>query len=409
MSNKNNELDNWQAKSFLMQKDKETPNSIAMPNGELVEVDMNRLSQYEYNAKKDSEYGIYRVGNNIMDPMILLDPKSWRLIEMVIKKLSPYLSQIVTHSDFKEALSYGQKYIPPEFRTVTLESNEFAKEYGITQRAAMRQFTKDTYELMDERMVSISSNSEEESLKLTQIVNSITFKVRKGKSQQMTSYDARHIVEKKDGKLQVKHLCSQVEIELTNDIAQHLFLLADKFTRIHSKITTNMNTTSHKLYVMMCIKRSQNLYEDPWEFTWDLETWNNVLGTNHKYMSSLIKTFKAHLEITEKSDLCVSAFPDESSKEGKTYKRFTVRFIQDREFRRQVIEMPKGLVRPRLPYANKKAKVLGSQERVRWARSAIVILEKYKKDCEDINKKFPARDAKKLAEMEAIANGREPK
>ncbi|EGR3221710.1 hypothetical protein N7I40_004081 [Vibrio parahaemolyticus] len=379
---------------------------VAEQSGQLVEVDFRRLNQYSYHSKKDAEKNIFRVGNEMMQQMAAVHPKSWRLLELAIKKLDLYSAKIPTHKDFIAGLESGEKYIPQEFRTIKIEAEEFADAYNITDKAAKAQFTQDALKLMDERLISISEDDEEgASIKIQQVVSGMTFRVRKGRSRNYIEYQPNDMFDKGESKIKLKHHCSEVEIELSMHTAKGLFLIMDRFTRINSNITRRLSPAAHKLYTLMCMERAAMSMKDSWEFSWSLDTWNSRLGTNHKLMSTLIRTFKAHEEITRETDIIAEAFPEESSKSGKSYKLFTVRFRTNTNFKIAAPKKKDSITRPRLPRQTRAAKVKGSSEQGLWARKCLKVLMRFRDECKREGKVFPKRDRERMEKCLSITGG----
>ncbi len=376
-------------------------------------VDQNKLRQYDHNFRKDLSDDIYRVSNELLELFIIqLKPNSWRLLEMIFMRLDKlYSKEIFASLKMQEALLRNQKYIEPELRTVKISAQEFAEHFGLNRNHAGKQFTVDAVELEDAK-IKIPALDPNAPPKRVRVIDTTEFNVKGvGRStvvNQFTEVDEL-IVYKNNKKKPTVRSCNYIKFTISESLANTMFLLAERYTRIDSKVTRYLSPKSHKLYTMMRIimdsskLRTGQYSKQEWEFTHTLQEWNHILDTSHNRMSLLIKSFKYHEEISSSTEIYALAFPDPTSRSGKTYERFSVKFhLLNAE--RNISHVKDKPSRGKLPFKGAKQKVDGSPEQLAWARATVDMLIKYKLECEIFANnsrkqyKFPKADLNRLME-----------
>lgn len=359
-----------------------------MDNLELVlKEDATALEQFRFNAAVDSKNNVFRVSNEVISGLMAMNSSSWRMFEFVAMHLDIYPLELRLNDEFIEAFNQGKKYIPSEYRTVTLTAAEYVKTFKLTDIAGRKQFVRDALSLFNEAVEIFQGNK----LRLSRPITDIEFEVErrvKGKGAVVEKLYAGDMLGEKPAATQAARLT----IEINENLALAMLFVVKNFTRLDNKIKAHLSPVANKLYTYLKMQvESESRHREQIFVTWDLDTWNRFLHTNHKSITRLAGAFPYDKQLTERTDLTVISGIDKSQKRGRAYTHFYVGVMKTPTH--ELIEHDVVEVKPTRKRLPPRPKVLkGSDAEGVWARKCIRILDDFEKELKAHKRVLPKAD-----------------
>ncbi len=380
----------------------------------------NDLRQYAYNHEKDLKQKILRVSNALASELATMDCKSWLLLEQIVKRIRPYDLPDPSDKAFQQGLADNTLFLTEKQRTIELTAEDYGKAIECSKANAERELTVDSIRLFREEFEGkfLSQDEKTAFLAVSKPLEIIGFEVGVRNTQEFKSLSIKNMIKDptkdKITSRDLVHKARKVIIRLDNNFAKRLFYLFGSFTRFEAKGTV-LSAQANKLYLLMNLDLNSRMKQSG-QFNWDLETWNGKLGINNRNMSTLIRTFNLHEQISKHTNIFVDAYPDPDSKKGRSYQRFIVDFKRkSNPLSSEVDGLP--FVEPNttkrtksspererepLPRAKGAQRIKGSAESAEHARVCIDILVDYKKQLKKQGRKLPSRDVRLLKKYLAV-------
>ncbi len=362
-----------------------------MDNLELaLKEDPKALEQFRYNAAVDSKNNVFRVSNDVISGLMAMNSSSWRMFEFVAMHLDIYPLELRLNDEFLESINQGKKYIPSEFRTVTLTAADYVKTFKLTDVAGRKQFVRDALSLFNEAVEIFQGST----IRMSRPVTDLEFEVErrvKGQGAVVEKFYAGEMLGTKPAASQAARLT----IEINENLAMAMLFVVKNFTRLDNKIKARLSPAANKLYTYLKMQvESEAKYREQIYITWDLDTWNRFLNTKHKSIRRLADSFAYDKQITESTDLTVVSGIDRTQKSGRAYTHFYVGVMKTPEhelIEHDIVDVKP--VRKRLPARPKVLK--GSDAEGIWARKCIKILDDFEKELKAHKRVLPKADRDK--------------
>ncbi|MCG7584582.1 RepB family plasmid replication initiator protein [Photobacterium sp. OFAV2-7] len=356
----------------------------------LLKEDTAELERYRYNAALDAKENIFRVSNEVIKGLIAMNGPSWRMFEAIARHIDLYPLRIKADDEFIAAFNQGKRYIPSEYRTVTLAAADYVDVYQLSNNTGRKQFVRDAISLYEESVELFQGDS----LKVSRPINEIEFHLERRAKGAKSTEEVVALADMKGDK-PVATQAARITFELNEKLALAMLFVVKNFTRLDNNIKSHLSPVANKLYTYLKMTMdSQRPVREQHILSWDLATWNRFLNTNYASITRLKDRFNLHTQITDKTDLTLIADIDREQKTGRAYTHFYVMWMKTPTH--ELIEQGKPVEKPsrkRLP--PRPRVVAGSHAEGEWAKKCLAILKDFEDRLNALGRILPKADRDK--------------
>lgn len=383
--------------------------SVALSKSELQSDTVQKLVQIDFNYRKDSQVGYYRMSNEAIFNLMKMKASAFRVFLYICKHIDLYPLKLLQDPEFVERFEKGEKDIPAKDRTIEVRARDYIREYNLGSTQGYREFADSAIALFKSEVTWAEQKGDLGVVGLLHPIEKAIFTMRKtsgGETHYISSNNILAFQKDRNGERK-SWTATSCEFVLSQDLAQYMFFLRSYFTRIDSNITKGISKPAALLYSFLKMKLdSDPSKSDKIRFLMSLDELNDIDNTNFPSVSKFFSRSKVKFslddEITKKTDLHVFFYKDEQTKKGNKYVYAAVE-VSRKHCVQVELDGVKEITRPRLP---RRPKVLaGSHEEGVWARKTIKILIEHQKQLELVGRKLIKRDRESLERCLEITGG----